>query len=629
MLTAWTLGNFGSVGDTTTLELGALTIVCGANSSGKSTIIKSLLVVSQSLGSSAWEESLLLNGRLVRAGSFDDILHAGAGVPEITVEFAFTTPEYPAIELSAQIDVTRAAEGGNGARPSAVVRSCSLRARTRDDAVLSLELLRRTTPPVGLAALEQMGSRVAAEHIRQGLFNYTIRSDDRTELVDSGLREEVLAASLQNVIPGRLLVRSNPRVHEATRQIQAVISVVETLRDRGGRLPAHLSWNQPVGDVALVAFAELRIPPNYPQEYRDIAYSIGRSKNLTLGDLRADLEPLARRQRGIMDDLIRRLSGAIPELQRLAQTGSRSEGEMAVEVRPFPAAYNAVLGQIREELGRRVHYLGPLRDDPRPVYAMPDVPNRRDVGLKGEYTAAMLQLFGDRMIEIPPLPSDGGAMVVSHGTLAEGVRRWLAHLGMATDFATEETLKVGYRLSVHDAAIGRDLDLTSVGVGVSQVLPVLVMPLLAPRGSILIFEQPEVHLHPRVQSGLADFFAGVVACGKQCIIETHSEHIINRLRRRIAEDGSGRLRSDTRIYFATRPAGVSVYRLVQPNEYGAILEWPTGFFDEAESEANALLSAALAKRREASGEGAQREANERLRARRDARRREGDSADRS
>ncbi|WP_162528596.1 AAA family ATPase [Mycolicibacterium sp. CBMA 361] len=81
-----------------------------------------------------------------------------------------------------------------------------------------------------------------------------------------------------------------------------------------------------------------------------------------------------------------------------------------------------------------------------------------------------------------------------------------------------------------------DLDLTSVGTGVSQVLPVLVMCLQAPPGSLLLIEQPELHLNPAVQQKLADFLLAIAASGRQLLVETHSDYLITRLRLRTAKD---------------------------------------------------------------------------------------------
>jgi len=142
-------------------------------------------------------------------------------------------------------------------------------------------------------------------------------------------------------------------------------------------------------------------------------------------------------------------------------------------------------------------------------------------------------------------------------------------------------------------------NLTHVGVGVSQILPVLVMSLLAEPGSVLVFEQPEIHLHPKVQTLLADFLLSLSLNGKQCIVETHSEYLINRLRYRTARDRNQNLIETIRLYFVEKYEGRSKYSPVQINEFGAIPNWPEGFFDESQQEIERILRAAMEKRRSA------------------------------
>ena len=79
--------------------------------------------------------------------------------------------------------------------------------------------------------------------------------------------------------------------------------------------------------------------------------------------------------------------------------------------------------------------------------------------------------------------------------------------------------------------------LTDVGFGVSQVLPVLVLLYYVPEGSTVLMEQPEIHLHPAVQSGLADVMLSVADVRNvQIVVESHSEHLMRRLQRRVAEE---------------------------------------------------------------------------------------------
>jgi predicted ATPase len=247
---------------------------------------------------------------------------------------------------------------------------------------------------------------------------------------------------------------------------------------------------------------------------------------------------------------------------------------------------------------KRMRYLGPLRDDPRAVYGLPSIPEMKDVGLKGEYTAAMLEQYQNYKVDYPsPLSVvDGLPQVVKQTPLAVAVREWLKRMDLVESVTTVDRGKTGFELSVRSSGIHKPLDLTSVGVGISQVLPSLVMALLAPEGATLLFEQPELHLHPKVQSALGDFFIGMAAMGKQCIVETHSEYLVNRIRRRIAESDGTSLNELTQIYFVEREAGASRFRSINPNEYGAILDWPKGFFDEGPSEAQLIMQAAMKKR---------------------------------
>ncbi len=177
-----------------------------------------------------------------------------------------------------------------------------------------------------------------------------------------------------------------------------------------------------------------------------------------------------------------------------------------------------------------IRYLGPLRDDPKPVYAIASSADPSDIGIKGEYTAAVLDLYSSQQVDFIA-PGNVNAPVTKVN-LRDAVLAWLEYFEIAEAFSTREEGKLGHRLAVRPKGTRNELDLTNVGVGVSQVLPIVVMSLISDPGSTLLFEQPELHLHPKVQSFLADFFLAVTRTGRQCLVETHSEYLINRLRLR-------------------------------------------------------------------------------------------------
>lgn len=138
-----------------------------------------------------------------------------------------------------------------------------------------------------------------------------------------------------------------------------------------------------------------------------------------------------------------------------------------------------------------------------------------------------------------------------------------------------------------DARMPR-VKLTDVGFGVSQVLPVIVECFYVPSRSIVIFEQPEIHLHPRGQADLADIFVDAIraredgterAC--QFIVESHSEHFLRRLQRRIAEEAIAP--DEAALYFVHADATGAHLEALEVDEFGNIRNWPEGFFgDEME-----------------------------------------------
>ena len=590
IITTWTLGNFQSIRETKKLELKPLTIFSGPNSSGKSAVIKSLLMVAQSLGSSAREVPLVLNGKYTQLGDFDHILHHGSNPPEIMLNFVIKRQERE-IHVRTRIEKDETPTSLTSMR---VVDSIVFWGN-RDEECFELK-----PEPVQLSEDEKRrASQIVREQIDQGLFNYKII---KPKSIESYLQyEETVSASLANFLPGRALRRFKSEIRKATVDIeQAIEGIVSNIRKVDPSI-ITVDWDRKLNITAQrMLFGEVsrRLSQTTDQKdpYRKIVHVISTAqKALTIDELTDDIVNTLPEQQ--IEGLTRLMSEALPAVQsRLNEHKLFQKTEL--ETREFPFQYNEIIQQIRRVFGRQIFYLGPLRDDPRTIYAIPPLPNQREVGLKGEYTAAMLDEHKDLYVDCPlPPPSEAfnGKYESRDYKLSAAVEIWLDRMGLAESFGTEMISKVGYQLSVRPKGVQQDLDLMSLGVGVSQVLPTIVMALLAPKDSILIFEQPEVHLHPKVQSVLGDFFLGMVGCGKQCIVETHSEYLIHRIRRRIAESSDEKILQQLGIYFVELKDGVSQFRLVETNEYGAILDWPADFFDETEKESSELVAAALNK----------------------------------
>ena len=220
-----------------------------------------------------------------------------------------------------------------------------------------------------------------------------------------------------------------------------------------------------------------------------------------------------------------------------------------------------------ENLFSQILYLGPLREYPRRRYPW-EGDHPKGIGQYGEKTTSAL-LSG----RIRRLPTD------------EQIPKWLQRLELIDSYDVQPVSDTGgdYELLIKQHKGGPEVPLTDVGFGVSQVLPVLILCYYAPEGSILILEQPEAHLHPKVQSELADVLIDVVKNRHiQIILESHSEYLLSRLQRRIAEKKIAA--TDTALYFCEIKDGTSKIEPLDVDEYGNIRNWPQDFFGDVTGE---------------------------------------------
>lgn len=142
----------------------------------------------------------------------------------------------------------------------------------------------------------------------------------------------------------------------------------------------------------------------------------------------------------------------------------------------------------------------------------------------------------------------------------------------------------------------KGINVAAMGEGLSQMLPIVARVLMGRPGECLLVEQPEIHLHPRAQADLADLFVDNVrrSKDKQYIVETHSEHLLLRVRRRVAE---GRISPDkVAVLYVERLGKETAVRRLQLNGKGHFDDWPEGFFEEGYREALKLAEASMAAR---------------------------------
>ena len=245
-----------------------------------------------------------------------------------------------------------------------------------------------------------------------------------------------------------------------------------------------------------------------------------------------------------------------------------------------PQRFFSGLEKAFENLFSRIRYLGPLREYPRPHYAW-EGKHPKGVGHYGEDMVSAL--FSGRIQLL---------------SIDEQILRWLQRLELidSYDLHPIPDTEKDYEFRVKKYKDGPEVRLTDVGFGVSQVLPVLILCYYAPEGGILILEQPEAHLHPKVQADLADVFIDVVKNRNvQIILESHSEHLLLRLMRRIAEE---QISVDKTAFYACQiDNGTSAIEPLKMDEYGNISNWPQNFFGDEMGDLAAKAKAEMQRRK--------------------------------
>jgi predicted ATPase len=227
-----------------------------------------------------------------------------------------------------------------------------------------------------------------------------------------------------------------------------------------------------------------------------------------------------------------------------------------------------------EDLFSRIAYLGPLRDYPQRTY-MWEGRRPDDVGRKGELAVPALLASREKGKCFSP------GYKKRRQTIEERVAYWLKEMGMIHSYDLKEIAenRKDYELKVKKTSKSPEVHLTDVGFGVSQILPVLVLCYYIPEGSVIILEQPEIHLHPSVQAWLADVFIEVVnRRNVQIIVESHSEHFLRRIQRRIADKSIPV--DQTALFFCEMTNSASRIERLDVDIFGGIRNWPKDFFGD-------------------------------------------------
>ncbi|MBS0158914.1 MAG: AAA family ATPase [Nitrospira sp.] len=262
---------------------------------------------------------------------------------------------------------------------------------------------------------------------------------------------------------------------------------------------------------------------------------------------------------------------------------------------PLPPHLSNILADLHRALAK-IHYLGPFRA-PAKRYYIAHVDANPDLDPTGEFLPYVLQQQSNANVLGVLLKNKDSS---EKETLEQALNYWVHYLrtghkiestAAPKEIALLTSKDVLVELMVKTPSGDKSYALTDSGFGYSQVLPILVRGLLAEAGSTLIVEQPELHLNPALQVRLADFFVHMMRSGKQVLLETHSEHLVNAIRILVAEDETNEISSKAGVIFMDVEQGTPSVKQLDILPDGTIPDWPPTFFGEAISLSSRLLRA--------------------------------------
>lgn len=229
---------------------------------------------------------------------------------------------------------------------------------------------------------------------------------------------------------------------------------------------------------------------------------------------------------------------------------------------PFAIHFSRIISSSFKELkksfsGVSINHVSPLRAFPQRYYLLD----------KAIYHNQLNALDGTELAEV----------LKNNSHIKDNINKLLAEFKIAIE--VDKVNDIIHKISVNQEAV--NLELTDVGFGISQVLPILVQAYLSPADSITIIEQPEIHLHPKMQAWLTDALIKIaLSSSKKFIIETHSDALIRRLRLRIVDEDSPLSENDVSVYYLERNKvdyKTEMTRIIITPD--GDISWPSEFMD--------------------------------------------------
>ncbi len=565
MLREYQLTNFKAFSGPETIPIRPITLIYGPNSSGKSSILQSLLLLKQTLQDAENPETLLLpKGNLVNLGTYRDFIHRH----DINQDFSF--------KVLLEIDKQTNTNLFNGIFPE----------NSQQNPLLGLQVTfnyNKDSTQINFSTIDLF--------IGQDLWPAVVYKTE--EVTDTN--------------PLYLQLPDNFTTAEPTNAPKTILKIQEINYNYRFWQDWWQRSEKPLANSIFTQFSEtLRNPQllfNYPSIKNRLTTELQELQNYLYKNVK-QLEQQPPEMRGMVEKRLREITLLMQLWQRfenytfdkamadisklnhysflsyrnflpIALGGMRADESIETEIRYLSGVYKRVwtpdllsitllaCSQFRRFL-ENVIYIGPLRDYPERLYILGN--STKQVGKSGK-------MVSDLLFKNPDLLKKVNEQLNRFGLGYE------LRVSAFKDDETSEDSDV-FALRLVDKCSQVNVSILDVGFGISQVLPIIVQSMLS-RHTTLLIEQPEIHIHPRLQ---AEFGSLLAECIKppyenNFIIETHSEHLLLRLQKLIRK---GELKpEDVAVIYVDRTAeGSKCLELRIDSEGDFIDSWPNGFFEE-------------------------------------------------
>lgn len=556
--------NFKSIENSREVCLPRITLLIGPNSSGKSSLFQSLLLMKQTFEAQEPSMPLVLNGPYISLGEYGDFIHNKDHTNHFCIRFNFESKKkYP--------------------------YECEICGRKYKIRQWYLKHVENTHQKYWDAYKEIISEEeYHLPKVQSIKFNYSFDSETsiikikeleykNPPVVDGLLLSSLKISQSENNIHVELLSKNNRKIY--TKKIKKLKDTDSVDHSSISKWFINYLWS-------------LRYHETIPSYSKNEKISVLDRDfgNVLKSRIEKEGSKAESNQELIYLDTLHIDNRALSEEEKLA---------FGIESRLF--RISLLLRDRLEDISsflEGIHHVGPLRNWPERVY-FGTGGKPTSVGGKGEYTQELLWL--DKRI--------------GHENLIRRVNEWLSKLKFDIQLEIDRIKGDMYQLKVIQN--GLSINAADVGFGISQILPILTECLdystkkfsrnisyypyyrnIILHGEIeekyrktIICQQPEIHLNPRIQSELGDFFTQIDDSNLSLLIETHSEHILTRLQRRVADRTLDP--KDIAIYFISKDENSSQVKNLTISKRGEFDYWPEGFFQDDYEDTMEILKASL------------------------------------